>query len=69
MWEQYKRTFAGMQMLIAMVVLLIHRATHAWNIAATFWCAMQVALVLGAMWAARLRKKFQNTRRNEVSNA
>jgi hypothetical protein len=60
MWEQYKKTFAGMQIAIAAMAAVIHvQVGQRWSITAVFVVAMQVAAFAGAAWAARLRRKIQ----------
>jgi hypothetical protein len=55
-FEQYKKTFAGMQALIALVTIgvMVFIGVH-WTQAAMFFGVMQVAAVLGAFWAARIK--------------
>ena len=62
MWQQYKRTFLGMQMAILMIAYVVHTQTYRqWQTTAVFFAAMQLAALVGASWAARLRRKIQGT--------
>jgi hypothetical protein len=60
MWDQYKKTFAGMQIAIAAMSAAIHvQIGGRWPVTAVFVVVMQVAAFAGAAWAARLRRKIQ----------
>jgi hypothetical protein len=59
MWDQYKKTFRGMQAMILLVAVCVFLAFHDLAIAAVFFVAMQLASAVGAMWAYRLRRKFE----------
>ena len=59
MWEQYKKTAQGMQVVMLVVTALVFIASHDVVIAGVFLVAMQIAAVVGAMWASRLRKKIE----------
>jgi uncharacterized membrane protein YfcA len=62
MWEQYKKTFLGMQFAIVMIAYVIHTQTYRqWQTTAVFVAVMQVGALVGAAWAARLRRKIQGT--------
>jgi len=58
MWDQYKKTFRGMQAMILLVCVCLYLATQVVAVAAVFFVAMQVSAVLGAVWAYRLRRKI-----------
>jgi hypothetical protein len=61
MWEQYKRTFAFMQSAIAVFTVAIYLTLHHLVLlAALFFVVMQLAAVVGAMWAWRLKAKLGN---------
>ena len=62
MWEQYKRTLIGMQLLITGVTALVFVATHFWMHAVVFYLVMQLGSALGSLWGARLRRKIQERR-------
>ena len=55
-FEQYKKTFARMQVLIALVTIgvMVFVGVH-WTQAAMFFLVMQGAAVVGAVWAARIK--------------
>lgn len=58
MWEQYKSTLFGMQILISLVTLAIYfRLGHIWQMAALFFVTMQIGNLIGAAWAARLKNR------------
>lgn len=55
MWEHYKKTFKGMQWLIAVVTLAVYVFFgRQWRMAGTFFLVMQASAVIGAVWAARI---------------
>jgi len=58
MWEQYKKTFAQMQLLIVLVTagtyLYLGRGAAR---SAVFFLVMQVGAVAGARWGLRLKRK------------
>jgi hypothetical protein len=59
MWEHYKKTFGSMQAFIAVVAAaLFFGLGRSWSLAAGFFLMMQTGAVLGAVWATRLRKRF-----------
>jgi hypothetical protein len=59
MWEQYRKTFWGMQVVIASVTAGILLWRHAWDLAAVFLITMEISAVLGAAWGGRLQSKFR----------
>ena len=59
MWEQYKKTFLRMQVVIAFVTCAALAWTHLWALAALFFFTMQLGAVSGAMWGIRLKEKVQ----------
>ena len=58
MLDQYKKTFAPTQAVIAMIALAVFRLSHSWSLAGLFFLTMQVSAVIGAAWALRLRGKL-----------
>jgi hypothetical protein len=58
MWEQYRKTLWGMQLVIAMITFIVYRGMHHWVPSLVFFTTMQIAAVVGAMWATRLRRLF-----------
>ena len=60
MLDHYKRTFWSMQAVIAPVTAAVYFGMHRlWFVTATFFVTMQVGSALGAVWASRLKRKFQ----------
>lgn len=57
MFQSYRKTFWGMQCVIASVVLAVWFASRVPQLAALFFVVMQVSSLIGASWAARLRSK------------
>jgi hypothetical protein len=58
MWEQYRKTFRGMQISIGLVTVAVLILTHGLFIAFGFFVVMQIGSVLGVLWAMRLRRMF-----------
>jgi hypothetical protein len=59
MWEQYRKTFFRMQVLIGIVVLCVYIAADwRWQPAAGFFLAMQLFSAFGALWATRFKHKL-----------
>jgi uncharacterized membrane protein YfcA len=61
MWEQYKKTFAKTQAVIAMVAA----ATYFYMgqvpaRTAVFFLVMQIGAVVGAAWGVRLKRKVDS---------
>jgi hypothetical protein len=58
MWEQYKRTFAKTQLVIAVVTggTYFYMGQLAAR-SAVFFLMMQMGAVVGAMWGTRLKNK------------
>lgn len=66
MWEQYRKTAFGMQVVIFMVTLGVYRYMgHQLGTSLVFFITMQVCAIIGAMWAARLKGRFV-TRANRL---
>ena len=62
MWSQYRRMFLFTQILIALITFAVLNATHYLLPAAfVFFAAMQISAVFGALWTARLKRKFEPT--------
>jgi hypothetical protein len=56
MWNQYRKTFAGMQVIIAIVTIGVFLLLgYSVARAAVFFAVMQLSAVIGAVWAARIR--------------
>ena len=58
MFDQYRRTFKGMQIVIGLVTMAVWVLTKRPSIAAGFFVVMQCGAVFGAMWGARLKRLF-----------
>jgi hypothetical protein len=60
MWEQYRKTFRGMQLLMALVTLGVYfRFYHHWLPTLQFFVILQVAGIAGAYWGSQLKKRGQ----------
>jgi hypothetical protein len=60
MWAHYRKTFLGIQVVIAMVTCMAFLGTgYRLPAAAVFFAVMQFGAVLGAMWAVRIKGKFE----------
>jgi hypothetical protein len=60
MWDQYKKTFIGMQVVILLVTAGMFTVfTRNVALVAKFFATMQVASLLGAYWGDRLRKRVR----------
>ena len=59
MWDQYKKTFVGMQTTIFVVTALVFLRTHYWMQAFVFFLIMQLGSAGGALWSNRLKRKLQ----------
>ena len=56
MWEQYKKTAKGIQIVIAIVTIAIAIWSQHLAAGAVFFVAMQLSALLGAGWAVRLHR-------------
>lgn len=61
MWlDQYKKTFVGMQITIAIFTAVMYLAVYRQvAAAAVFFLIMQVGAVAGAYWGTKLKKRHQ----------
>ena len=58
MWEQYRKTLIATQLFILSVcALLIYKQVPAAGVA-VFFVVMQLAGLIGARWAARIKRKI-----------
>ena len=63
MWQQYKRNLLGIQLLSCGAAAWVYFGlTHNPAAAAWIFLTMQVGGVLGAAWAARLKRKILQAR-------
>ena len=67
--DQYKKTFWRMQAVIVLASLMIWAISHSRDLAGLFFTVMQVASLVGASWAARLRGKLERDSGQNVSRA
>ncbi len=58
MWDQYKKTLVAMQIVILLITAAVFYVSRLWNVALTFFAIMQLGSVLGAVWAANLRRRI-----------
>ena len=56
MWEQYKKTALGIQLVIAAVTLAVLIWSRVLVVGGVFFLAMQLSALLGAGWATRLSR-------------
>ncbi|MEP7049861.1 MAG: hypothetical protein ABJB12_05885 [Pseudomonadota bacterium] len=56
MWEQYRKTAVGIQVVIALVTLAVMIWSHHLAVGAAFFVVMQLSAVLGAGWSLRLHR-------------
>ncbi len=56
MWEQYRKTAVGIQIVIAMVTVAVLLWSRVWAAGGVFFVAMQLSALLGAGWAVRLHR-------------
>ncbi len=60
MWEQYKKTFIGTQLVIAIAAWQLYGTLGRRALTtAMFVLMMQVGAAFGAAWAHRLKKNFK----------
>jgi MFS-type transporter involved in bile tolerance (Atg22 family) len=59
MWKQYRKTFVGMQVVVAMAASAILWWSRVPGLAALFFLVMQMAAVVGAFWGARLDRRLR----------
>jgi hypothetical protein len=60
MWQQYRKTFIPLQLLVITVICLLH--FHYKETVPTIACAvasMELAAIFGAIWARRLRRRIE----------
>ena len=56
MWEQYKKTAVGIQVVIGIVTVAILILSRTWAAGGMFFVVMQFSALLGAGWATRLHR-------------
>ena len=65
MWmKQYRKTFVGMQTVIAVITVLAHfQIYRAWSPTLSFFFVLQGGALAGALWASQLKARSQNNAR------
>jgi hypothetical protein len=61
MLERYRRTFFVTQASIATVTVAILVKSQRFAVAVAFFATMQVGAVVGALWAARLKRRIERS--------
>ena len=61
MLERYRRTFFITQASIAAVTVAVFVKSQRLAAAAAFFATMQVGALVGALWAARLKRKIERS--------
>jgi hypothetical protein len=56
-FEQYKKTFWGMQTVMLAAAMIIWAVSHSRDLAGLFYVVMQGSSMIGAAWALRLKHK------------
>ena len=62
MWEQYKKTFLGTQVLIFGVAVAVLSFSHRPTLAAAFFVTMQIGAAYGALWGSRWKERIRRSR-------
>ena len=63
MWEQYRKTLLGMQLVIVLMTFAAYKLLYGSLIpTATLFVVMQVAGVAGAYWATRIKQRMERFR-------
>jgi hypothetical protein len=62
LWEQYRRTLMGTQVIIAVVSLVALAQSHRLLAAFGFFAVMQAGAVVGAVWALSLKSRIEHAR-------
>jgi hypothetical protein len=60
--EQYRKTFVGMQIMIACVALAVLIQSHRLVAALVFFVVMQIGALLGTLWALSLKNRIEHAR-------
>ena len=65
MWlTQYKKTFVGMQTVIALITAAVFFGLYrSWGPTLSFFFVLQGAALAGALWASRIRRRFDSNAR------
>jgi hypothetical protein len=62
MWEQYKKTLLGTQILIVGVAVTVLIFSHRPTLAAAFFVTMQIGSVYGAAWGNSWKERIRRQR-------
>jgi hypothetical protein len=65
-FEQYRKTFLGTQVVIGLVTIAALIQTHHLVAALGFFAMMQVGALAGAAWAASLKSRIVSARRTSL---
>jgi hypothetical protein len=58
-WTQYKKTFVGMQTVIALITAAVYSVVYrAWQPTLSFFFVLQGATAAGALWASRIKRRI-----------
>ena len=62
MWmKQYRKTFVGMQTVIALITASVHYGIYrAWEPTLSFFFVLQGAALAGALWASRIKRRLDS---------
>ena len=70
MWEQYKKTFIGQQLVILVITVMVFQTAHHLAIPTlAFFLMMQAGALAGAAWGARLKRKVEAARALQTRTA
>ena len=60
MWlKQYKKTFLGMQAVIALITVAVYLQMYrSWIQTLSFFFVLQGAALAGALWASRIKRRL-----------
>ena len=60
MWlNQYKKTFVGMQTVIALITAGVYFGMYrSWSPTLSFFLVLQGAALAGALWASRIKRRL-----------
>jgi hypothetical protein len=60
MWlKQYKKTFLGMQTVIALITVAVYLQMYrSWTPTLSFFFVLQGAALAGALWASRIKRRL-----------
>jgi len=60
MWlTQYKKTFVGMQTVIALITAAVYFGMYrSWGPTLSFFFVLQGAALAGALWASRIKRRL-----------